>query len=316
MICKICGNEKGNQEFKVREMMFGYKDVFLYFQCSQCKCLQLNDHSLNFARYYPDFYYSLPPGKNKNRLMKIIIGLRNNYALFNTGFLGKLVYARRPNLALRSLSHLALHQDSSILDVGCGAGKLLIFLSEMGFKNLLGVDPFIAQDIEYANGLKILKNEVWAVNGLWDIVMFHHSFEHISNPAKTLQTVSNLLAPNGHCIIRIPVSSSYAWEHYGVTWVQLDAPRHLFLHSTKSMQILAEQAKLDLYNVIYDSFAFQFWGSEQYMQGMPLHDTRSYLENPKSSIFSKKEICSFENRAKELNARAQGDQAVFYLMKP
>ena len=188
-------------------------------------------------------------------------------------------------------------------------------LRKLGMKNLLGVDPFIAKDIEYENGLRIQKKEIKDVDGKWDIVMFHHSFEHISDPAKTLATVSGLLTPNGYCVIRIPIVSSYAWNHYKVNWAQLDAPRHYFLHSVESMNILADQAKLNLCKVVYDSHSFQFWGSEQYINDIPLNDKRSYAQNPKTSIFSKREISAFAKRAKELNERKQGDQAIFYLKR-
>lgn len=297
-------------------MMFGYKDVFQYVQCSQCHCLQITSVPQNISKYYPDKYYSYQPRPYRNRIYKFLSLLRNMYALYDRGFVGKLLYVKHPNKSLRSLSLVVVHKDTSILDVGCGAGGLLCSLRELGFRNLLGVDPFNARDIEYANGLKILRKEIHGIRDRWDIVMFHHSFEHIPDPGNTLQTVSRLLAPDGHCIIRIPISSSYAWKHYEVNWVQLDAPRHFYLHSVESMHIVADQAGLDLYKVVYDSTSFQFWGSEQYINDIPLLDSHSYAQNPRKSMFSRQEIYAFDKRAKELNETKQGDQAVFYLRKP
>lgn len=315
MKCRICGNEKDNQTYEAREMMFGYKDVFRYFQCSKCKCLQIEEFPSNMSKYYPDTYYSYQTISSRNKIKKFLSGLRDKYALSGKGLIGKLLYAKYPRENLRSLSFLPVRKDTSILDVGCGGGALLYSLREIGMKNLLGVDPFIAKDIEYENGLRIQKKEIHDVEGKWDIVMFHHSFEHTSDPAKTLETASRLLTTNGYCVIRIPIASSYAWEHYRVNWVQLDAPRHLFLHSVESMNILADQAELDLCKVVYDSTSFQFWGSEQYINEIPLTDKRSYAQNPKTSIFSKREISTFAKRAKELNEREQGDQAIFYLKR-
>jgi len=200
--------------------------------------------------------------------------------------------------------------------VGCGSGDLLFSLHEMGFKNLLGVDPFIANDIEYAGSVKVLKNELQNIEGEWDLIMFHHSFEHIPDPAKTLRTVFELLKHNGQCLIRIPTVTSYAWKYYGVKWVQLDAPRHFYLHSIESMKALADKAGLEMQAVIYDSSSFQFWGSEQYKKDIPLRDERSYELNPRHSIFSRREISSYAKQAEELNKTSQGDQAIFYLRKP
>jgi len=228
---------------------------------------------------------------------------------------GKLIYARYPNYNLRTLNALSINKDTSILDIGCGTGKSVYSLRELGFKNLLGADPYIDSDIKYNNGVRIQKKTVREVDGKWDVVMLHHTFEHIENPLETLQLIAKLLTSNGHCIIRIPIVPSYAWEHYGVNWVQLDAPRHLFLHSVKSMNILTDQCGLKIQNVVYDSTAFQFWGSEQYVRDIPLKDKRSYSVNADTSIFTKKEILNFTKRARELNLTSRGDQAIFYISK-
>lgn len=229
--------------------------------------------------------------------------------------MGKLIYSKFPNPTLRSLSLIPLSKDLTILDVGCGAGVLLDFLRELGFKNLLGIDPYNQEDIQYPNGLRILKRTIHEIGDKWDLIMFHHSFEHVPDPLETLQRVSGLLKPGGLCLIRIPTVSSYAWKHYGVKWVQLDAPRHFFLHSLESIKILAGKSGLELSSLAYDSTSFQFWGSEEYLRDIPHRDGRSYNMNPRQSIFSKKEIAAFAKRAGELNAASQGDQAAFYLRK-
>ncbi len=315
MQCRICGNDKANQAFQVREMMFGIRDVFVYFQCSKCECLQITEFPPDMSIYYPDSYYSYNVISSRNKTMQCIRRLRDRYALWGRGILGRLLNSRYPRLDLQSLRILSPQKDTAILDVGCGAGALLYSLRELGLINLLGVDPFIAEDIHYDNGLVIKKKEIFSIEGKWDIVMFHHSFEHLPNPGETLNTVAALLAPGGHCLIRIPVSSSNAWKHYGVNWVQLDAPRHWYLHSVNSMKILSEQAGLDLWKLVYDSDPFQFWGSEQCSMDIPLRNERSYQVNPAASIFSKQQISEFAKRAKQLNKTGQGDQAVFYLRK-
>ena len=56
--CKICWNENNNKLLEVREMMFGFKDKFNYFQCSQCNCLQILEIPSDMYKYYPETYYS------------------------------------------------------------------------------------------------------------------------------------------------------------------------------------------------------------------------------------------------------------------
>jgi SAM-dependent methyltransferase len=226
-----------------------------------------------------------------------------------------MLYSRRPEPGLFSLQALDVDRSQRILDIGCGAGLLLQSLHALGFQNLMGVDPLIGSDIEHESGLRISKRPLEEMDGVWDIVMFHHSFEHLPDPEAELQSVYRLLDDDGCCLIRIPTVSSFAWQHYAIHWVQLDVPRHFYLHSTGSMKMLADRAGFDVVDIRYDSTAFQFWGSEQILRGIALHDERSYAVNPRESIFSKQALATWAERAEELNRMRQGDQAVFYLRK-
>jgi len=296
--------------------MFGFRDVFDYLECSKCQCLQIVDVPPAMAKYYPDNYYAHTRVSPRKKLRNFFAKRRNKYALLSQGVIGRVLYAKLPHTALRSLARLRVGESTRILDVGCGAGSLLVSMGDLRFRNLLGVDPFIPADVQYQNGVTILKRVLHDVVGEFDVIMFHHAFEHISDPAPTLNTVHRLLAPGGYCVIRIPTVSSYAWHHYGADWVALDAPRHFFLHSLESTRVLAEEAGLELFDVVYDSTGFQFWGSEQYAHDIPLFDSRSYRVSPKTSMFSNQEIAMFEKRAAELNRARHGDTAAFYLRKP
>lgn len=316
MKCKICGNEKGNEQFKAKEMMFGFRDEFVYFQCANCGCLQIKEIPDNMSRYYPSDYHSFQmfPGIFANPVRWIARRLRNCYAITQKGILGKLIYKHIPYGSLWSLSHLKLTKGSRILDVGCGAGSVLNSLRELGFKNLLGVDPYIEKDINYADGLTILKKPIHKIQGEFDLIMFHRSFEHIESPVETLLAAWNLLSSGGICLLRIPMVDCWAWENYRANWVQLDAPRHLFLHSKKSIDILAKKAGFRIKEIIYDSTEFQFWGSEQYKKDISLCP-RNSTPKPSRAIFSRREIKIFKEKAEKLNSEGNGDQAVLYLEK-
>jgi 2-polyprenyl-3-methyl-5-hydroxy-6-metoxy-1,4-benzoquinol methylase len=317
MKCRICGNERDNKEYEVKEMMYGYRDAHLYFQCSECSCLQINKFPSDMSKYYRGAYYAHQPDQHNSNIKCFFIRLRNKYALSKRGLIGKFVFLKYPTTQFNYLQPIraTIRLDSRILDVGCGAGNHLKSLHEAGYTNLLGVDPFIENDIDYENGLIIKKQHIQEVQGNYDLIMFHHSFEHCPDPIDILQSVFALLVPGGHCVIRIPIASSYAWKCYGVNWAQLDAPRHLYLHSVESMEIISNKVGFELGDIIYDSTSFQFWGSEQYIKDIPLMDNRSLWVNPGSTLFSKEDIALFSERADELNSVRQGDQAIFYLRK-
>ena len=315
MQCRICSNQENNTTYEAREMMLGIRDMHTYFKCGECGCLQIANVPENIQEYYPgDDYYSYDQIRTETGLKKKLITLRDRYAATGQGFIGKLLQMKMPHDKLPRLQQAGVNVQSRILDVGCGAGHLLHSLKECGFENTLGIDPFNAKKIEYSNGLTIEQKSIHEITeGGWDLIMMNHSFEHVIDQHETLTQIKKLLSPNGVCMIRIPTVSSWAWDHYGVDWVQLDAPRHLFLHSQESMQFLADKIGLDLKETVYDSFAFQYWGSEQYLKDIPLNDERSYAVNPDKSIFSDHQIQNYAIRSKALNAEQQGDQAAFYL---
>lgn len=299
--------------------MFGLREEFDYVECPSCGAIQIKDIPKDMARHYPENYYSLdfdPTTFYKHPFRAWLENARITYAVFGTGKIGKMLYTKFPDTAPVSVgSVLNLTKESTILDVGCGSGRLLYQLREIGFKNTSGTDPYLTNAISYDNGLKIETKELSEVQGTYDIIMMHHVFEHIADPAAMLRAVHTKLTKGGTCIIRIPVADCEAWEKYGKDWVQLDAPRHFFLHTLKSMDILAKQAGLVVDEVNFDSRDFQFWGSEQYKRDIPLMDERSLAINPKSDIFTDEEKQKWKEAAEALNREANGDQAIFYLKK-
>ena len=236
--------------------------------------------------------------------------------IYQKGIIGKLVsMLKPPSQKLILLKKCNVTFDSNILDIGCGSGQLLLDLNQSGFKNLTGIDPYIKSDIVYDNDVKIFKKEISALECNYDLIMLHHSFEHMPKPLNVFKNISRLLNKSGRVLLRTPTTSSYAWKHYGINWVQLDAPRHLFLHSLKSIEILASTVNLKIKDIVYDSTEFQFWGSEQYARNISLQEEKSYGRNAKKSIFTENEINSFKLKATQLNKEHLGDRICIYLTK-
>jgi SAM-dependent methyltransferase len=307
--CRICNTNADHPAYTVREMMMGTGERFIYFQCAHCHCLQIAEFPPEMAKYYPANYYSFSTtsrDKTKNWVLKWARRIRNTSSVYEKGFGNRLIRTLFPNKKLLSLLRLGLDRASRILDVGCGSGWRLYALRESGFHNTFGIDPYLENDLTYENGLQILKKTVHEMDGLWDVVMFHHSLEHMPDQVATLRAASGLLGPGGTCLIRVPVASSYAWEHYREHWYQIDAPRHFYLHSYESMTLLAEQCGLALQSSECDSTLDQFRISEMYKRG---------LRTFKEAGFTRSLNNEWKRRAAELNRERQGDQAVFYFKK-
>ena len=321
MICKVCKNSANNKAYQIREMMLGFRDEFTYFECFECGCLQIAEIPPNMEKYYPSDY--LPWSSNRpceNFIRKFLRIRRDRYALFNAGFIGKLLNKRYPRTYLcaifSAIAKAGVNYESRILDVGCRSGELLYLLRDVGICSLVGIDPYIENKVVRGE-INILKQTIQDLpdSQKFDLIVFNHSFEHMYNHVETLSKISDILAENGICLIRMPLKTERIWSLYGVEWVQIDAPRHFFIHTIRSINYLAKHAGLVIKDVTFDSNDFQFWGSEQYRSDIPMYAENSYIMNPSKSIFKAEQIKEFIEMAKELNEAKQGDQAALYLKK-
>jgi SAM-dependent methyltransferase len=307
--CNICGNKQNNNIYIIKEMHFGTKDEFEYLECSNCGCLQLASIPHDLSKYYPDNYCSFKVKAERSKWKKLRLRHMSKYWLNK-----RAIFSRILSLGMKKPEHITwlekIDTDFSmrILDVGCGSGRLLKKLLDSGFTDLTGVDPFIDNDIKYKH-INIYKKEIFDIQDCtYDLIVLSHSFEHMPQPERVLNKIYDLLSPNAYALLRIPIASSYAWHHYRENWVQIDAPRHLFLHTLESFRLLLKKCNLHEKFVVYDSSRFQFLGSEGYKKGIPLKEL-------KRSDFSRNEINRYVKMAAFLNNSHNGDQACFYLQR-
>lgn len=315
--CRVCTNQEKNRSFTVIEMMFGLKDAFEYFECNLCGCVQIATIPGDLSRYYPSNYYSFQRNSYVHRPLRILLKKQLiRYHIYKEAtLLGKLFSYRFPKAEdfYSWVERAKLSFGGAVLDVGCGSGQLLLRFLKSGYTNLIGVDPFIEKDIHYPGDVVIYKKALEDMSGTFDLIIFNHSLEHMPDQAAALKDALRLLRKGGCVLVRIPIAGTYAWRTYGANWIQLDAPRHLYLHTVTSIKKLAMQLGFERIDIEYDSNASQFWGSEQIQRGIPLRDQHSYAESPSTSIFSSKQIERWSELASKLNKQEDGDQASFFL---
>lgn len=307
--CRVCGNQDGNRAFVAREAMFASGEAFDYLECGGCGCLQIAEIPDDLGRHYPDRYYSFDrsAAAGSRRLLRVARRFRLLDATGSRGVgaaIGRAIAGRvaAPHYA-SWLRTAGAGTRSRILDLGCGGGTLIAQMHADGCRHVSGADPFIESDLDVAPGVTVRKADAHDLTGTYDVVMAHHSFEHVVDPGATLTAMAALLAPGGTMLIRIPVVG-WAWREYGTDWVGLDAPRHLHVHTERSMEVLAAAAGLVVTAVEYDSTDLQFRGSELYRRGLP-------LDAP--APFTAEQIAAWRAQADALNATGDGDAAAFWL---
>lgn len=309
--CLACGRAAG-REFTAHEMMFGTREPFGYRECAGCGSLQIVRVPDDLARHYGAGYYA--HAVPKSRLMHYVRGRRAAHVLGKRSWLGRVLAWRYGVPAdLRATAAAAPGLATSVLDVGCGSGALLRDLHAAGLARVAGVDPFAPQTTRHTGGVTVWKHTLAEHDGGYDLILMHHSLEHMAHPLAALREARRLLSPGGQLLVRVPIAGSHAWRTYGTHWVQLDAPRHLFVPSAGGFRALARAAGLELVRVAYDSDAFQFWGSELYRRDLSLTDARGRRRDSSAAGYSAAEAAELVERARRLNIEGDGDQACFYL---
>lgn len=297
--CPACQSSDFSQVI-ASERMYGLGGEFLYRECLRCKSLHLVQVPEDMSTFYPDNYYAFKPIKPDGFLIRWL--KRARYYGSSLGL------TWMDNEYLGWLKNLRTSPEESIADIGCGNGNLLWQLHTCGFRNMRGFDPFIEEEVHH-NSLRIEKIPFLEIKGTFDVLMFHHSFEHFQDPLRAFSKIDELLKPGGRALIRLPVTDGLIWQQEREYWFQLDAPRHLFIPSVAAMKIMGEKAGLQLEKVVFDSLPNQFWGTEIYKRGQNFVDFD--LENG----FTKAEMNTFAAKAATLNQNGQGDQAAFFFKK-
>jgi SAM-dependent methyltransferase len=324
--CPACTSVTIARRFSIPEQMFGLNEAFDYLECVDCGTVFIAEVPADLAKYYDaDAYYSFdsnPESTMGRPGVRHLTGLIGRSVLFGPAAAVARAAALSPMRELRTLvsvfsavrlAGLPRGSRSRVLDVGTGSGTLLYALDLAGLSEVLGIDPFAEADKRVGRKAQLLRRDLSEVDGQFDLLMMHHSLEHVPDPAATLRRARTLLSANGRVLVRMPTVSSRAYDDYGVSWIGCDAPRHLTLFSRSGVDRICERTGFRIRAVVDDSNESQFWASEQFRAGVPLTSETSHFVNPGGSMFTRRQIREWRRLADRLNAEGRGDQAAWVL---
>jgi len=120
---------------------------------------------------------------------------------------------RRAFLTWIIAKHLPADRSVRILDLGCGHGAFLYFLSQAGYKNIRGID-ISSEQIETAHKLGIAEARLGTLeqvlseerDGCVDVVLVMDVLEHLTRDElfHTLDDIRRVLKRDGMCIAHVP----------------------------------------------------------------------------------------------------------------
>jgi SAM-dependent methyltransferase len=330
--CPICSDSRPKPSYRLREMLFGTRETFDYRLCERCGVLWLEHPPADMSAYYPDDYYApeeAAPGPSRparglrDRLGEQVAARR----LFGGHRLGAALGRRfgapvKPEVrevrdVVRSAGLRSF--DDPILDVGSSPTPTrAATLVAAGFRDVTGIDPWLRHEGDY-HGVRLRRMSTTdlpaTARGSYGLITFHHSFEHVPDPRSELVTAGGLLRPGGAIVIRTPVMGTWFWETFGTSWWELDAPRHLFVLSRASLELLGRDAGLTLETVGFESSPVEIIASRQIADDIPWRDPRSWGSRPPSPEKSAVLQASAAQVA-QLNAEGRGGRAIFLFRRP
>ena len=257
--CDLCGSENLKFLYNTLDYNRGFKGTFCLWGCKNCGLIFLNPQlsPKELEKYYtPDYYKRIE--KNPNRVRNV-----------TEGFSGKLlsVFIKHPivfKVFLFPLSSfirgVKIIPYGKYLDAGCGKGQFLYEMKQLNPKGeYFGVEPgdFDKEDIK-KRGLKIFKEtlvDACFPNNYFDIITLNQVFEHVHNPSQTIKELKRILKPGGTLIIAVPNCNSLGYKLFRKYWYHLDAPRHLFDYSDKTLKKYAEKFH---FNIVKIRHGFQW----------------------------------------------------------
>jgi len=120
------------------------------------------------------------------------------------------------------ISRIVPDKSSRIVDVGCANGQMLAALADVGFNDLIGVDPSAAcvqqaQTIRGARAYVGSLSEMPAGAGPYDVVILSHVLEHVRDVKPALEYVKRFMTSGAILYVEVPDASRYvdfAWSPF------------------------------------------------------------------------------------------------------
>ncbi|MCS7090300.1 MAG: class I SAM-dependent methyltransferase [Verrucomicrobiota bacterium] len=139
---------------------------------------------------------------------------------------------------------LANVRPGRLLDVGCGDGRFLQRMRELGWEvHGCEVDPKAAQAASCRNIHVHVGSflESGLPQAFYDAVTLHHVIEHLPEPRAVFKEVSRVLRPGGLLSIVTPNVRSYGRQKFGRAWRGWEPPRHFCLFHLELLRRLAHE---------------------------------------------------------------------------
>ena len=230
-------------EYATTDMEF---DFYLCKSCSLIFIDPIPDESM-MSIIYPPNYYAYQTMKY-NRFIKYMRSRQLD---------GKVKKFLKKSEKISNLCGL------KVLEIGCGVGDLLLAFKRFSPQiSLTGID-YSSESIDQvkALGFTAHQGDICKLDlgkEKFDLIICQQLIEHLHNPSALLDRIKSWLRPSGVLILETPGVVSIDRMIFKGCWGGYHIPRHMFLFSERSMDIMLQKHGFRINEIFYD-FCLAFW---------------------------------------------------------
>jgi SAM-dependent methyltransferase len=284
--CALCGSNEQDEVLSApdRDPRGDPTRRFRVVRCRRCGLCFQNPRpaAWRLAGFYQDHYYAYRPSASPLRpglhtLSHAIerwskTGIRQAFYGYpcpggqRTRWLLRLLLWPvwiRMRLLGKDLKVIPYVGSGRFLDLACGTGGDLAYQRQYGWR-VTGVEwnPTAARIARDEYGLDVrtgtLEDARFA-DGAFDVVHLSHVFEHLPDPAATLEELRRVVDRGGLVIFKVPNMASASASRFGAFWLGLDLPRHLYHFTPQTLAALLHRHGFRVRRIRHDIGSWSAW---------------------------------------------------------
>ncbi len=266
--CAYCGSDKSTFQFVTGDYITFKKGKFDLVICDSCGLSFLNPRPNKYFLY--NYYYSNYSERFCSNINEYNNKFDNNMNFTNTIF--KRFFYRIRNLVLANhfdYRHLAKRntfyflltfllrkkfivdlipkfiENGRILEIGCSYGLMLRKLTDLGWKDLTGIElSENAANICKKNGFNVICSSVEDIQfpaRSFDVIIMSMVLEHLADPFLMLEKIEKWLKPMGQLLFSVPNANGYSFKIFKNFCYISQSPYHLYYFSDKIIKKILEK---------------------------------------------------------------------------
>ncbi len=261
--CPKCGSDESIIFLKSKDYLYHVPGEYFASECRQCGFWFQNPRPRpeQLVNLYPTDYS--PHSKHTSIAKEIIVWASKSYLSRHLGY-NHLLDNASDGFHWQSLILFSPFKkwvtdvlliphyiaEGKLLEIGCGSGRMLLTLRDLGWQQLYGIElvPEVAEQAR-SQGFSIECGRVEDTLHLYpdeyfDVIISSMVLEHLYNPFQVVRDISAKIKPGGQFLFSTVIRDSIDTKMYaGFCWSLFEFPRHMVYFRKK-----------DIYDMLEDEF--------------------------------------------------------------